>query len=90
MHAADDYTETEVIVDGVELDSYLELLMTLPFNITSRCPVLSVPSGRASNSIPTGVQLVGPTYNDISVFRVAAALEQVRPWFAEASWRPAF
>ncbi len=89
LQAGNDYTESNIVVDGVELDDYFETLMTLPFNITSRCPVLSVPSGRARNGVPTGVQIVGPTYDDVSVFRIAAALEQVRPWFSEASWRPA-
>jgi aspartyl-tRNA(Asn)/glutamyl-tRNA(Gln) amidotransferase subunit A len=62
--------------------------MTIPFNIASRCPVLSVPSGMTSEGLPTGVQIVGPTYKDESVFHVAAALEQIRPWFGDPAWRP--
>jgi len=88
LRAGDDYTETTVVVDGVELGEYMEAVMTPPFNIASRCPVLAVPSGRAENGVPTGVQIVGPTYDDEKVFRVAAALERVRPWFEAPSWRP--
>ena len=33
-------------------------VMTTPFNTMSRCPVLSVPSGRAANGVPTGIQIV--------------------------------
>ena len=36
--------------------------MTYPFNMLSRCPVLSVPSGHAENGVPTGIQIVGKTY----------------------------
>jgi Asp-tRNA(Asn)/Glu-tRNA(Gln) amidotransferase A subunit family amidase len=86
--AGDDYVDTKVVVDGVELDSYFDTMLTVPFNIASRCPVLAVPSGKASGGLPTGVQIVGPTYDDESVFRVAAALERVRPWFGDPAWRP--
>ena len=47
--------------------------MTTPFNTMSRCPVLSVPSGRARNGVPTGIQIVGRTYCDADVFRAAMA-----------------
>jgi Asp-tRNA(Asn)/Glu-tRNA(Gln) amidotransferase A subunit family amidase len=86
--AGDDYVDTKVVVDGVTLDSYFDTMLTVPFNIASRCPVLAVPSGQTSNGLPTGVQIVGPTYDDERVFRVAAALERVRPWFSNPAWRP--
>lgn len=53
----------------------LEALMTLPFNAIGRVPVLAVPSGLAPNGVPTGVQLVGRTYDDQTVFTLGAALE---------------
>ena len=62
--------------------------MTYPFNMLSRCPVMSVPSGRAANGVPTGIQLVGRTYDDISVFRAAKAFESAQPWMDERSRRP--
>jgi amidase len=55
--------------------------MTYPFNMLSRCPVLAVPSGRAANNVPTGIQLVGPTYEDTAVFQAAAAYEAANPLF---------
>ena len=64
--------------------------MTLPFNICSRCPVMSVPSGFARTGVPTGVQLVGRTYDDVSVFRAAAAYERARPWLDTPERRPSF
>jgi Asp-tRNA(Asn)/Glu-tRNA(Gln) amidotransferase A subunit family amidase len=50
------------------------------FNVMSRCPVLSVPSGFADNGVPTGVQIAGRTYEDEIVFRLGAAVERERPW----------
>jgi Asp-tRNA(Asn)/Glu-tRNA(Gln) amidotransferase A subunit family amidase len=78
--AGDDYVDHGLEVGGVALERYLDVLMTPPFNIASRCPVLAVPSGFADNGVPTGVQIVGRTYDDVTAFRVGAALELVRPW----------
>jgi aspartyl-tRNA(Asn)/glutamyl-tRNA(Gln) amidotransferase subunit A len=54
--------------------------MTLPFNIASRCPVMSVPSGLSRDGVPTGLSVVGRTYDDVTVFRVAAAHEESSGW----------
>ena len=54
--------------------------MTYPFNMLSRCPVLAVPSGFAQTGVPTGIQIVGKSYADASVFRAAEAYERAAPW----------
>jgi aspartyl-tRNA(Asn)/glutamyl-tRNA(Gln) amidotransferase subunit A len=54
--------------------------MALPFNICSRSPVMSVPSGFAENGIPTGMQIVGHPFDDDAVFEVAYAIERIKPW----------
>ncbi|MCB2160347.1 MAG: amidase, partial [Rhodobacteraceae bacterium] len=56
-----------VKINGKEVNPMLGWVMTTPFNTLSRCPVLSVPSGHASNGVPTGIQLVGRTYSDADV-----------------------
>jgi aspartyl-tRNA(Asn)/glutamyl-tRNA(Gln) amidotransferase subunit A len=66
----------------------LDTLMTVPFNIASRCPVISIPSGRSRDGVPTGLSVVGKTYDDVTAFRVAAAHEQRFPWFDVAERRP--
>jgi amidase len=77
-------------INGREVHPALGWAMTTCFNTMSRCPVLSVPSGRASNGVPTGLQIVGPTYEDAHVFRVGMAYEAAAgPWFADAKGRPA-
>jgi aspartyl-tRNA(Asn)/glutamyl-tRNA(Gln) amidotransferase subunit A len=38
--------------------------------------------------VPTGVQVVGRTYDDVTAFRVAAAVEATGVGFHDASWRP--
>jgi Asp-tRNA(Asn)/Glu-tRNA(Gln) amidotransferase A subunit family amidase len=34
---------------------------TFPFNILSRCPVMSMPSGLAANDVPTAIQFIART-----------------------------
>jgi Asp-tRNA(Asn)/Glu-tRNA(Gln) amidotransferase A subunit family amidase len=64
-------------------------MLTPTFNILSRCPVLVVPGGFADNGLPVGVQIVGRTYDDVTPFRLGAALERVRPWLDVDDRRPA-
>ncbi len=79
--AGDGYVGHGLDVGGVTLDNYFDSMMTPVFNLASRCPVLNVPSGFADNGVPTGIQIVARTYDDVTAFRVGAALEQIRPWW---------
>jgi Asp-tRNA(Asn)/Glu-tRNA(Gln) amidotransferase A subunit family amidase len=86
--AGEDYVDPALTVGGVQLSHYAESILTMTiFNIASRCPVMAVPSGFADNGVPTGLQIAGRPYDDVTVFRVAAAYECVRPWL-DADHRP--
>jgi len=53
------------------------------------CPVLAVPSGQASSGVPTGIQIVGRTFDDSRVFRAGLAYEHsVGGWFIAKGKRP--
>jgi amidase len=80
LRAGDDYVGHGLDVGGRHVDYYMGGIITPVFNVMSRCPVLSVPSGRAANNVPTGLSIVGRTYDDETVFRLGAALERERPW----------
>ncbi len=58
------------------------LEMTSPFNLIPQCPVASVPSGFDRHGLPTGMQIVGRRFDDLTVLSVAAGFERVRPWSA--------
>ena len=47
--------------------------MTSVFNFVSQCPALSVPSGFTSAGLPTGLQIVGRRFDDVTVLRIGAA-----------------
>jgi Asp-tRNA(Asn)/Glu-tRNA(Gln) amidotransferase A subunit family amidase len=86
--AGDDYAGHELEVGSRDVDYFLEAFLTPVFNVFSRCPVLSVPSGFAANGVPTGAQIVGRPYDDLTPFHVGAACERSRPWFDEPERRP--
>ncbi len=88
LEAGRDYLDQPPIVNGVPQRTIYDHLMTIPFNLCSRCPVLSVPSGFARGGVPTGLQIVGRTYDDLSVFRAGAAFERARPWLDIPARRP--
>ncbi|WP_181702741.1 amidase [Chthonobacter albigriseus] len=80
--------KTPLVFNGVEkIVSDDDWAMTTPFNTLSRLPVLSVPSGMHETGVPTGIQIVGRAYDDVSVFQVGLAYEQAFPWL-QAGNRP--
>jgi aspartyl-tRNA(Asn)/glutamyl-tRNA(Gln) amidotransferase subunit A len=80
---------TALQINGQTYEDWLDVLMTVPFNIASRCPVMSVPSGLSRDGVPTGLSIVGRTYDDITVFRIAAAHEERFRWYGAPDRRPA-
>jgi aspartyl-tRNA(Asn)/glutamyl-tRNA(Gln) amidotransferase subunit A len=87
LRAGDDYAGG-IDVAGRHLDIYIFAALTPVFNVASRHPVLAVPSGRASNGVPTGVQVVARPYDDVTAFRVGAAAERELGLWYEPAWRP--
>jgi amidase len=52
---------------------------TSPFNITGQ-PAISLPLHWNADGLPIGVQLVAAYAHEDVLFRVAAQLEEARPW----------
>jgi amidase len=52
---------------------------TPPFNITGQ-PSMSVPLGMSSDKLPIGMMFTGRYGDEAMLFRLAAQLEQARPW----------
>ncbi len=87
LRAGQEYADG-VDVAGRHLDLYIFAALTPVFNVASRHPVLAVPSGIASNGVPTGVQVVARPYDDVTAFHVGAAAERELGLWHDPSWRP--
>jgi Asp-tRNA(Asn)/Glu-tRNA(Gln) amidotransferase A subunit family amidase len=83
------FTEPALPAAGdYDIDVVLSSALTFPFNMCSRCPVLVVPVERAASGVPIGLQIVGRTYDDATVFAAAAAFERAHPWYETNADRP--
>ncbi|WP_420556772.1 amidase [Roseovarius sp.] len=66
-------------VAGREVDPEYGWVLTHQFNMLHNCPVMSVPTGRDRHGVPTGMQIVGPTFQDERVFEAAFLYENQTP-----------
>lgn len=85
-----DQASATLEIEGVSVRPELGWVMTTPFNMLSRCPVVSVPSGFAENGVPTGLQIVAPAYRDEIAMQAAMAFEEASGgWYRGTQARPA-
>ena len=70
-----DHSLQSLDIGGQSVEPMLGWVMTVPFNMASTHPVISIPSGFATNGVPTGVQIVGRSFCDQDVVAAARALE---------------
>lgn len=66
-------------VAGEVVDAEFGCYLAHQFNMMSNLPVMSVPSGRDRNGVPTGLQIVGRSFDDLTVFRAAMMYEAAAP-----------
>ncbi len=89
VKADHDPSSEDFRIEGRIVDPEYGWILTHHFNMLHNCPVMAVPSGFASTGVPTGIQIVGRTFDDHSVFRAALAFEaQTGGWFGHQSQRP--
>lgn len=89
VRADHDPTAKDFTVDGQVVDAEYGWVLTHHFNMLHNCPVMAVPSGVAASGVPTGIQVVGRTFDDAEVFRAALAYEDhAGGWFADSSEWP--
>jgi aspartyl-tRNA(Asn)/glutamyl-tRNA(Gln) amidotransferase subunit A len=66
---------------GDPLSMYLSDVCTIPSNLAGH-PAISVPFGPGDDGLPVGVQLLGPSLSEGTLFKVAAVVEAAAPTLA--------
>jgi len=73
--AGDHFIDHGPTVNGREQDDRWIVAFTVPFNLTSGCPAITLPAGLSRDGIPTAVQLVASPYRDLDLLHWAAQAE---------------
>ena len=68
------------LTDKLAIESLSRTPFTQLANFTGQ-PAMSVPLHWTSDGLPCGVQFVAPFGDEATLFRIAAQLEQEKPWF---------
>jgi Asp-tRNA(Asn)/Glu-tRNA(Gln) amidotransferase A subunit family amidase len=71
----DHFIDHGPIVNGVESADRWIVAFTVPFNLTSSCPAITLPNGLSRDGLPTAAQLIARPYRDWDLIRWAAAVE---------------
>ena len=76
-------------VNGKRVNAETGWYMTHHFNMLHNCPVLAVPSGRTTQGIPTGIQIVARPLDDARAISAGLAYEKaLGGWFTTKEKRP--
>jgi Asp-tRNA(Asn)/Glu-tRNA(Gln) amidotransferase A subunit family amidase len=75
--AGDHFIDHGPVVNGREQPDRWIVGFTVPFNLASTCPVVSLPTGLSHGGLPTAAQIVAHPYHDFSAISVAEQLEEM-------------
>ena len=72
--------DQDILIDGVTMNATTALLsLTMPFNLAG-VPAISFPGGFTTHGLPIGLQIVGKTFEESTVLRIAHAYQQLTDW----------
>lgn len=82
--------ERDAVMIGGKPIGQLDLILTWPWNLLSRYPVISAPIGIGPQGMPMGMQIIANTYDDLTAFQLAATYARVAPALFAGNQFPAF
>lgn len=66
-------------IDGVAQRTYIDWMRSCSLISVTGLPAMSIPCGFTPAGLPVGLQLVGPPAGDLTLLRIAAAIERAHP-----------
>ena len=72
-------TEWVTEIEGVQMETYIDWMMSCCVITVTGCPALSIPAGFTPDGLPVGLQLIGRHLDDFGVLQLAHAFEQANP-----------
>lgn len=67
-------------INGRPMDSYHRWMEVMSFATMAGSPALAVPAGFGANSLPMGLQILGPREGELSCLQLAFAYDQATGW----------
>lgn len=77
--AETNHAKDTLVINNVTVDPTVGWCLTHPFNLLYLHPIVVAQTGRASNNVPTSIQIIGNRYDDDTVFTLAQAYERIAP-----------
>lgn len=76
--------DADISIEGVTENATVALLrLNMPFNLAG-LPAISFPCGFTTNTLPIGLQVVGKSFEEATVLRIAHAYQQLTDWHKRA------
>jgi len=63
-------------INGIEMETYIDWMMSCAFITVTELPAISVPCGFTDDGLPVGLQIVGRPRSDLSVLQLAYAFQE--------------
>ena len=63
-------------INGIEMETYIDWMMSCAFITVTELPAISVPCGFTADGLPVGLQIVGRPRSDFSVLQLAYAFQE--------------
>lgn len=75
-----DKIDQEISIEGITENATVALLsLNMPFNLAG-LPAISFPCGFTTNGLPIGLQVVGNSFEEATILRIAHAYQQLTDW----------
>lgn len=70
-------------INGVEMETYIDWMMSCAFITVTELPAISIPCGFTDGGLPVGLQIVGRPRSDFSVLQLAYSFQEATRFYQQ-------